>query len=212
MYSDIINFIAESNAIEGIEFDIEQYKMGINAETPLISDHIKAFNYLFGKMLGPNTLTELDIKKAHNILMRDQLPKDKRGKYRRRFVKIGNDISPEHKRVRKLMQLWLKGFNNRVHEHALRHHLQFEYIHPFVDGNGRIGRLLFLCDIIKAGQGVYNILDLFPGDSFKDRRSKYYNAIFKYSISANTYLTWHLAFLGLLLFILPSLFNKLLDL
>ncbi len=57
---------------------------------------------------------------------------------------------------------------------ALLHH-QFETIHPFLDGNGRIGRLLvvlFLC-----ARGVLQRPVLYPSLYFKSRRDEYYSGL-----------------------------------
>ena len=52
-------------------------------------------------------------------------------------------------------------------------HLQFESIHPFIDGNGRTGRLIMNLQLIKAGLPAINI-------KFADRR-KYYDAFDEYA-------------------------------
>lgn len=52
-------------------------------------------------------------------------------------------------------------------------HLQFESIHPFIDGNGRTGRLLMNLQLIQAGLPAINI-------KFADRR-KYYDAFDEYA-------------------------------
>ena len=52
-------------------------------------------------------------------------------------------------------------------------HLQFESIHPFIDGNGRTGRLLMNLQLIKSGLPAINI-------KFADRR-KYYDAFDDYA-------------------------------
>lgn len=52
-------------------------------------------------------------------------------------------------------------------------HLQFESIHPFIDGNGRTGRLIMNLQLIKSGLPAINI-------KFADRR-KYYDAFDEYA-------------------------------
>lgn len=58
-----------------------------------------------------------------------------------------------------------------------RFHIQFESIHPFIDGNGRTGRLLVNLELMKAG---YPPIDI----KFKDRLA-YYNAFDEYHVKRN---------------------------
>lgn len=53
-----------------------------------------------------------------------------------------------------------------------KHHIEFENIHPFVDGNGRTGRLLLIYEMISLG--------LLPVDVRYEERDRYYAAISSY--------------------------------
>ncbi len=53
-----------------------------------------------------------------------------------------------------------------------RFHLEFEEIHPFIDGNGRTGRLILNLELVRSGYPVFNV-------KFADRR-RYYDAFDAY--------------------------------
>ena len=108
--------------------------------------------------------------------------KDDRGVYRRIPVRI---MGAQHEPVQpyliepKMVQL-LQEFNEST-EHIVtklaRFHIEFEGIHPFIDGNGRTGRLLVNLELMKAG---YPPIDI----KFTDRIS-YYNAFDEYHVKHN---------------------------
>lgn len=56
-------------------------------------------------------------------------------------------------------------------------HLFFECVHPFLDGNGRVGRFLWAWARRIEGLDIYPILDLFSGDGFPEKRAHYYLTI-----------------------------------
>ncbi|MCK4539685.1 Fic family protein [Candidatus Parcubacteria bacterium] len=116
-----------------------------------IRELVKAYEYA-----KKNDLTEKHILKAHEILSESFLIKSKRGKYRKEKVGVfGNSglvylaIEPEFvkKEMQKLFldikQLLSKKLNaERIFYYAAFIHLVFAHIHPFMDGNGRVARIL----------------------------------------------------------------------
>ncbi len=62
------------------------------------------------------------------------------------YVRVGNHIAPDPKKVVGLLENMLATYHGASHDHIIkriaRFHLTFEHTHPFVDGNGRIGRIL----------------------------------------------------------------------
>ncbi len=138
------DFLRESNAIEDVR-DNESIK------------HARfAWEYL-------NKQKELDVyivQKAHGILMRNQeLQPNEKGYFRHRPVWIGGReglpwyVLPEAMEVW-CQNAWLSPKNWKAH------HVRFEYIHPFIDGNGRLGRLLMNWERIKAGLSILVIKEI----------------------------------------------------
>lgn len=89
------------------------------------------------------------------------------GFYRRVDVGVGGYSAPAYKRVPNLMQKWFGSFSKaRTAEEIKVSHITFERIHPFVDGNGRIGRMILNRQRLDAG---LDILVLYANE-----RQKYY--------------------------------------
>ncbi len=101
------------------------------------------------------------------------------GVYRKQTVKVGNLVPPMAQRIPELMSDLEKYINNDTSLPALIQaglaHLQFETIHPFLDGNGRIGRLLIVAMMIDS-----KLLDdpiLYISYYFKKHHAQYYQTL-----------------------------------
>jgi len=145
-------FTYNSNAIENNTLTLDQVRQVLNDK--VISDvslrdhlevigHRNAFLHILD-MADRNTVPHPfdNIPKIHELLLIDQ-PKHA-GRIRNKNVRVGDYIAPKYDRVGSLL-VQLFNFEKRdLHpvEYAAIHHLRFEHIHPFIDGNGRIGRLL----------------------------------------------------------------------
>ncbi|MEX0635894.1 MAG: Fic family protein, partial [Ferruginibacter sp.] len=109
-------------------------------------NHQAALGYLFRQLNeGTRNLTEDDIKKLHSILMNGIWPNA--GQYRDHPVRIvgSNVVTANPAKVPVLMGSLVRELNKKPKNtlaHLAKTHAQFEQIHPFSDGNGRIGRLL----------------------------------------------------------------------
>lgn len=88
------------------------------------------------------------------------------------YVRVGSHIAPAPQEVTERLEKMLAEYNASAHENIIKRiaklHLTFEYTHPFVDGNGRIGRVLNSFLLIREGFVPINI-------KFIDRK-KYYEA------------------------------------
>jgi Fic family protein len=89
------------------------------------------------------------------------------------WVRVADHIAPDPRHVFDLLGEAIEEYNANISDNVVRRisqfHLQFEYIHPFVDGNGRIGRVLNNYLLIREGYVPINIK--------YTNRSKYYSAL-----------------------------------
>ena len=116
------------------------------------------------------------------MLMNDR---ENRGIYRSVPVMIlgAEHTPPQPYLVPKLMEQLVIDYNEMLSSRSVIEavselHLRFESIHPFIDGNGRTGRLILNLELMKAGLLPVNI-------KFADR-AKYYNAFDEYSRSGSS--------------------------
>jgi len=141
-------FIQESNAIEGIHFDKETVLdvwRNKRKDIPEIYGHVRALRYLIKKVEWADLDVQM-LEKIHRYLMKELLPKSNQG-IRKALVRVGSRLCPYPIEIRPMLGVWLnkvKSLKNPTEEDIWQTHLAFEYIHPFIDGNGRIGRLLWL--------------------------------------------------------------------
>lgn len=98
------------------------------------------------------------------------------------YVRVGNHIVPGPAEVTDRLENMLSKYNAAIHENIIKRiaklHLTFEYIHPFVDGNGRIGRVINNYLLIREGYVPINI-------KFIDRKN-YYDAFNEFDTANKT--------------------------
>lgn len=107
----------------------------------------------------------------HKMLI-SNIRDDVAGRFRNdnEFVRVANHIAPDPKQVTKQLDKMFIEYNSSTTENIIKRiaklHLTFEYIHPFVDGNGRIGRVINNYLLIREGFVPINI-------KFIDRKMYY---------------------------------------
>jgi Fic family protein len=96
-------------------------------------------------------------------------------------VRVGSHIAPHPKEIIERLEKMLGDYNASSHENIIKRiarlHLAFEYTHPFIDGNGRIGRVLNNYLLIREGFVPINI-------KFIDRK-KYYDAFREFDLNGS---------------------------
>lgn len=188
----LVEHTYNSNAIEGNTLTLQETALvlqGVTIDKKPLKDHLEAvgykeaFQYVEELAKQDKDLSEYDIKSIHNLVLADR-PED-RGTFRRVNVRIAgaltNPVQPYliEPKIEELLNNY-KVWSETMHivERVAIFHLQFESIHPFIDGNGRTGRLIMNLQLIKEGLPAINI-------KFADRR-KYYDAFDEYSRTGST--------------------------
>ena len=132
---------------------------------------------------------EKDLLKAHGLMMKDLV--QNAGHYRQEGVGVFNGeqllhMAPPADRVPQLMGDLFK-WVSKTDVHPLIHscvfHYEFEFIHPFVDGNGRMGRF-WQTMLLSRWKGIFAWL---PVETIvKDNQQEYYNVIAQSDAAGNS--------------------------
>lgn len=175
-----IRMTYNSNHIEGSKLSEAQTRLIFETNTIDMGDgipvddiletvhHFRAIDYCID--IAEEKLTEDIIKKLHYIIKHDT--KDSMlawfavGDYKKRANVVGGRETSKPSEVSKHMKELLDKYNakkNIVIEDIIELHAEFEYIHPFQDGNGRVGRLIVLKECLKN-----NIIPFIIEDSKKN--------------------------------------------
>lgn len=138
---DQTRYIFETNTI-GIE------KSAVNVDDVIeTANHFKCIDFIIDNALKP--LTEAMIKKLHFILKNGTSDSRKDWFNVGEYKKLPNEVAGEEtcppQNVKAEIKKLLSAYNaikQKSFEEILEFHINFEKIHPFQDGNGRVGRLL----------------------------------------------------------------------
>jgi len=177
----MVEFTYNSNAIEGNTLTLKETAMvleGMTIDRKPLKDHLEAVGhkdaFLYVEDIAKDTkISESVIKNIHSLVLMNR-PQDK-GIYRKIPVTImgayTQPVQPymiEPKMTELITNNEKRKKNMHTIERIARFHLEFEGIHPFIDGNGRCGRLLLNLDLVQNGYPAINV-------KFADRK-KYYEA------------------------------------
>lgn len=149
---DQTRYIFETNTI-GVEENDEVVNIDDIIET---INHFDAFRYLLD--VAEEDLSEHMIKEFHHILKAGTSDSRKDwfavGDYKKKPNMVGDKETCHPKKVPlEMNQLlsWYHSYENMQIEDLIEFHYRFENIHPFQDGNGRVGRLILFKECLKYG-------------------------------------------------------------
>lgn len=180
--AEIAEQVYNSNAIENSTLTLEetekillQIDLGrfITEREIFETKNLARVVLYIGKRAKEQELTLQVILLLHKMLI-SNIRDDIAGRFRKdnEYVRVGSHIAPAPKEIVERLEKMLSEYNANSHENIIKRiarlHLAFEYIHPFVDGNGRIGRALNNYLLIREGFVPINI-------KFIDKK-KYYEA------------------------------------
>lgn len=187
----IVEHTYNSNAIEGNTLTLQETHLvlqGITIDQKPLKDHLEAVGYKeayeYMELLAreQRELTLYEICSIHSLVLSDR--QEDRGRFRRVPVRIAGALTTpvQPYQIEPMMSALLADMDSlyrhlHVVEKAALFHLRFEAIHPFIDGNGRTGRLLMNLQLIKAGYPPINV-------KYSDRRH-YYQAFDDYARSGS---------------------------
>ncbi len=136
-----------------------------------VKNHFTLFKYMLDTL--EDNLTEEMIKKFHFILKEGTLTDSEKrwfniGEYKSKSNFVGNITTSAPENVDKDMKNLLSWYNkikNKTLEDIIEFHVRFEHIHPFQDGNGRVGRMIMFRECL-----VNNIMPFY----IEDRNKEFY--------------------------------------
>ena len=172
-----IDLTYNSNHIEGsrlthdqTRYIFETHTIGFDGESVRIDDIIETVNHFRCIDLiieqAERQLTESLIKELHLILKTGTSDSRKEwfavGEYKRLPNEVGGNATSDPENVHRDIKALLKEYNSKKHktfEDILDFHQRFEAIHPFQDGNGRVGRLIMFKECLTNGFVPFIITD-----------------------------------------------------
>ena len=177
------NFIYNSNAIEGNTLTLKEtdiiLQYGVTVKGKSLKEHEEvkgqeyAINFLKEIIKRNEPLSLSLIREFHTLVLNDDIEnREKFKKSNNEILGAGFETTPYYLVEEKLTEL-IEKFNSSENNDLIMKvacfHADFEKIHPFIDGNGRTGRLLLNLELMKNGYPITVIRN--------EEREEYYTAL-----------------------------------
>ncbi|MBU0661240.1 Fic family protein [Patescibacteria group bacterium] len=183
----VLSLTYNSNSIEGSTLTVKDTAQilfdGVTVKNKSMREHMEAKNHqaaflrVFEHVSKKEKINEKTMLSLHQILMNSIL--DNAGCYRNHGVRIVGSgvVTANYLKVPELIKGLFKEKKKDILSFIPRFHADFEKIHPFSDGNGRIGRLLMVGMLLEA--------DFPPAIIRQEKKRKYYEYLKKAQIKGD---------------------------
>ena len=202
--AEIPEAVYNSNAIENSTLTLKETEkilldMGVSRDVSVrevfeAKNLARVVNYIRTKCQEKELDTEI-LLLLHQMLIggiNDRIA----GRFRTRgeYVRVGTHIAPAPEHVQRMIEATLRSYTSDINSFFLekigKFHLEFETIHPFNDGNGRIGRVVINYQLQRLG---------IPSIIIRDReKAEYYQSFDEYRVKKNTKTMEKILALGLM--------------
>jgi Fic family protein len=190
-----------STAIEGNPLTLEQVRALEEGREVLAAgprDEREVTNYFAGlryveKNVGIKQVRHEHLFKLHRLLAGEVMDQGVAGAYRSIGVRVGSHFPPPPDDVSPLMFELLEWWNTRavalspILSSAILHY-RFEDIHPFADGNGRMGRALALWELYRRGFDSHHIFSV--DEYYWEDRPAYYAGLEQVRLAGEDLSRW----------------------
>ena len=190
--AEIAESVYNSNAIENSTLTLKEtekilLEMEVSRNVSLrevfeAKNLSRIMEYICGKPREVELSTEF-ILSLHRMLI-SNINDDIAGRFRTKgeYVRVGTHIAPAPEHVEQMIEDILNEYSSNLESFLMdkiaKFHLDFEYIHPFIDGNGRMGRVIMNYQLLQIG---------FPPIIIRNKEKKYYyQALKDYDDKKNT--------------------------
>ncbi|TDA64082.1 MAG: Fic family protein [Clostridia bacterium] len=188
----IVEWTHHSTALEGNTLDLRETRLvlldGVTVGGKTLREHLEvvdhrdAVEWLEATIKGEVTLSEGLVREVHRLVLKSTYPEEA-GRYRRGAVRIAGSrhIPPPAQEVPDLVRNLVEGYRGMAGGHPVERavwlHWRLAWIHPFIDGNGRVARLLMNFSLMRDGYP--------PAVIRKEERSSYLDALEEASVNGN---------------------------
>ncbi len=174
-----------STAIEGNPLTLEEVR-ALEEGRPVPEAGERARKEILNQLAGlrfveksqrKKAIATADLLRLHKIIASGVMDQGEAGRYRTFGVRVGSYLPPPATEVPQLMQEYLQWWNQKASEwspviSSAVLHYRFEEIHPFGDGNGRMGRALALWELYRRGFDTHHIFSV--DEIYWENRPRYY--------------------------------------